>query len=232
MKKQSAGRAWTMLILSLPKGMASLLTVVAGLSVSLPLSVFLIGLPLLAETLVLSTRMMDAERRYTDHWRNGSTDEPIVTSEHTGQWKGWKALLAVLVQGRSYRSLLYGLLQLPIGIAAFVAAIVLPVTAWAVMLSPLAYQVSVRMYAYDLFADDYLMNSLFADWSSYLRSWVYGGVGLVLVLLVPVILRAMGRLYAGWVKSISGKQPRNTPAIEQEAMPISMDALREPQLNA
>jgi hypothetical protein len=231
MKKQSAVRAWTMLILSLPKGMASFVTVVAGLSVSLPLSVFLIGLPLLAETLVLCCRMMDAERRYTETWLNGAAERETSLIEQTPQWSGWKALFAVLGRGRSYRSILYGVLQLPIGIAGFTIAIVLPVTAWAVLLSPLAYQVSSRMFSYDLFADDYLMNSVLADWSPFLRSWVYGGIGLVLVLLVPVILRAFARLYTAWVRSAAGSQRLNTPAVQPQVAPISADRLPEPQFH-
>ena len=54
--KPSALQAWKILLLSMPKGMAAFLTITAGLSVSMPLSVFLIGLPLLAETLLLKSQ--------------------------------------------------------------------------------------------------------------------------------------------------------------------------------
>jgi hypothetical protein len=232
MKKQSALRAWTMLLVSLPKGIAAFLTVVAGLSVSLPLSLFLVGLPLLAETLVLGCGMMDAERRSVAAWLSGTRHGEASLTEKPAQWGGWKALLAALGRGKSYRGILYGLLQLPIGIAAFTVAIVLPVTSWAVMLSPLAYQVSSRIFSYELFTDDYVMNSLLADWSPFLRSWLYGGIGLVLVLLMPAVIRGFGRLYAAWILGIAGAapQPPAAPIIAQSES--LQDRLPEPQPNA
>ena len=214
-KKPSASKAWKMLLLSLPKGIAVFVTVVAGLSVSLPLSVFLIGLPLLAETLVLCGRMMASERVKAESWSKGeaslqAADRASDPSQQT--WKGWRALLAVLGKGRSYRGLLYGLLQLPIGIAAFTLAIVLPVTAWAVLLSPLAYQISIRMYDFNLFAADSVPWMWLPDLSPFERSWVAAGVGAVLVLLMPAILRALGRLYAAAVRAIAGPEDRSAAA--------------------
>lgn len=205
-----------MLILSLPKGIMAFVTVVAGLSVSLPLSVLLVGLPLLAETCVLCAHMMASERWTVDRWMRGeklsgedrSSERPVKM-----KWEGWRALLAVLVQGRSYRGILYGFLQFPIGIAAFTLAIVLPVTSWAVMLSPLAYQISLRVFSFELFAYPDAMGWLLPTWSGYERSWLAGGIGAVFVLLMPLVLRALGRMYAGWITAVAGPESVVPPAV-------------------
>lgn len=209
-KKPSAGQAWKMLLLSLPKGIAAFVTIVAGLSVSLPLSVFLIGLPLLAETLILGRRMMEAESCKAEQWQNGGAKPSGEVARKPREWTGWRNLLAVLGQGRSYRGILYGLFQLPVGIAAFTLAIVLPVTSWAVMLSPLAQQVSMRLYSFDLFSYNDAMRFLFPNWSSDVYSWIAGGIGAAFVLLMPIVLRALGRMYAAWVLMVSG--PADVPA--------------------
>lgn len=233
-KKPSALQAWKMLLLSLPKGIAAFVTVVAGLSVSLPLSVFLVGIPLLAETLVLCGSMLEAERRKTTAWseagdlRGAETTAPRV-------WGGWRSLLAVLGRGRSYRGILYGLFQLPVGIAGFTLGIVLPVTAWAVMLSPLAYLISTRLFSFELFSDPIVWDRLVPTWSGIERSWLAAGIGAVFVLLMPVVLRSLGRLYASWISAAAGPVP--APAIEEvhsgpAGEPFASEKLPEPPLYA
>jgi hypothetical protein len=213
-KKQSALQAWKMLLLSLPKGIAAFVTVVAGLSVSLPLSVFLVGLPLLAETLVLGSRMMVAESLAASAWKAGLSKTEVSSTGSTvgSKWAGWRSLLAVLGQSRSYRSIVYSLVQLPVGIAAFTLAIVLPVCAWAVLLSPLAYQVSLRIFSFPLFADDLVIHRLLPGWSPFERSWAYAGAGVLLVLLMPFLLRTIARLYTAWVVGIAGELPQAASA--------------------
>jgi hypothetical protein len=206
--KHNAFNAWKMLVMSLPKGVASFVMVAAGLSISLPLSVLIIGLPLLSLTLVLCRRMMDTEKEYAESWIRGvqqasPISENMKSPENRG---GWKSILSVLGQARSYRGILYCLLQLPIGIAAFTAAIVLPVTVFALMLSPLAFEISQRMYSFELFSDPWVMDRLLPNMESYQRSWVAGGIGVLFVLLLPLTLRVMGRFYASWVQEIHGTE--------------------------
>lgn len=216
-KKPSAWQAWKMLLLSLPKGIAAFVTIVVGLSISLPLSVFLIGLPLLAETLLLGRRMMEAESCTVNQWQNSggntASGETASSRIQPREWQGWRHLLAVLGQGRSYRSILYGLFQLPVGIAAFTLAIVLPVTSWAVMLSPLAQQVSMRLYSFDLFSYNEFLSIVYPNGSSYAYSWIAAGVGAILVLIMPAILRAIGRMYAAWVRMAAG--PEEVPVVSE-----------------
>jgi hypothetical protein len=231
--KLSAMGAWKLLLLSLPKGIAAFVTVVAGLSVSLPLSAFLVGLPLLAETLVLCSSMLAAERVAVGNWKRGDEKEDTKTQNGMRRWEGWRALLAVLFRRHSYRGILYALLQLPIGIAAFVIALVLPVTAWAVMLSPLAYQVSSRMFSFNLFEGNLLMDRLLPSFTSYEISWVYGGAGVLLVLFLPPVLRTLGRLYAAWILAAAG--PERQDAVAAIPAPADLQSERllpEPQWNS
>jgi hypothetical protein len=231
MRKPSALIAWKMLVLSLPKGIAAFVIIVAGLSASLPLSVFLIGLPLLAATLVFCRSIMLGEMRYATAWLQGKEyPEASAPSEATaGEQQGWRAwLLSVLKDGRSYRGILFGILQLPIGITAFTFAIVLPVTALAVMLSPAAYEVSMRLFDFNLFATDWRFDELFGwEMNSAQRSWVAGGVGLVFMLLLPPLMRGLGRLYAAWILSVSGPEPVSRPnpesAYEGGKFPFSLE---------
>ncbi|WP_181376618.1 sensor domain-containing protein [Paenibacillus agaridevorans] len=221
MRKPSALIAWKMLVLSLPKGIAAFVIIVAGLSASLPLSVFLIGLPLLAATLVFCRSIMLGEMRYVTAWlQRKEYPEASASPEPTAvEQQGWRAwLVSVLKDGRSYRSILFGILQLPVGIAAFTFAIVLPITALAVLLSPAAYEVSMRLFDFNLFASDWRFDELFGwDMTSAQRSWVAGGVGLAFVLLLPLLMRGLGRLYAAWILSVAGPEPVSRPANPQEA---------------
>jgi len=221
MKKQSAFEAWKMLIMSLPKGIAAFVIAVAGLAVSLPLSVFLVGLPLLAMVLILCRRMLEAEKGLADAWLKGEKPAAEADAERgagagaeaAGQTSaGWKGLLSVFGSGRAYRSLFYAISQLPVGILAFTVAIVLPVTAFAVMLSPLAWWVSDRLFDFDLFKNEWTVAQLFPELTltSYQLSWIYAGIGALLVLLQPVVLRTLGRFYAVWIQGIAGPEPQQS----------------------
>ncbi|MFS0728216.1 sensor domain-containing protein [Paenibacillus sp. 1P07SE] len=219
MRKPSALLAWKMLVLSLPKGIGAFIIIVAGLSVSLPLSVVLIGLPLLAGTLVLSRRIMVDEAKFVEGWLQGK-EYPAAPAEEGssgGAQQGWKSWFSsVMKDGRSYRAILFGILQLPVGIAAFTFAIVLPTTAFAVLLSPAAYEVGMRWFEFDLFAQSWGLDRL-VDWelTSAHRSWIAGGVGLLLTLLQPLLMKGLGRLYAAWILSISGPEPERQPSSDE-----------------
>ncbi|MDQ0063029.1 sensor domain-containing protein [Paenibacillus harenae] len=211
MKKPSALQAWKMLVLSLPKGVAAFVIIVAGLSVSIPLSVFLIGVPLLAGTLVLCRTIMVGEANIAAAWLQGQ-ESPAASappSSASGEQQGWRSwLLSVLKDGRSYRGILFGIMQLPICIAAFTFAIVLPVTAFAALLSPVAYEVSMRLFDFNLFSSEWGLDRLL-DWSltPAQRSWIACGVGAVFAMLLPLLLKGLGRWYTAWILGVAGPEP-------------------------
>ncbi|GGF90327.1 hypothetical protein GCM10010912_39370 [Paenibacillus albidus] len=205
MKKQSALQSWSMLMLALPKGILTFVIVVTGICVSLPLIIIWVGLPLLALTLAVSQRMMSNEEAQVEAWLgNGGEDQPHPDHSAALRWNGWSALISTLGQARTHRAIIYSLAQLPIGIACFTIAVVVPVTAFAVMLTPLAYRLSTELpLSFDLYSYDPVLSFLFTDLDASERAWAAGGIGLVLVLLVPKFLKVMGRLYSAWVQSIA-----------------------------
>lgn len=203
MKKQNAFKAWNLLILSLPKGIIAFVVAIAGICVSLPLAILWIGLPMLALTFALCRGFMDQEEQQVSRWMRGSDPKHSITNHPAALKSEGSSFFSLLKEGRSYRSILYSLVQLPIGIAAFTIAVVLPITAFAVMLAPLAYKISESFFSYELDAFEWVNYPLFTELTSYERSWVAAGVGLVLVLLLPLILRGFGRLYAAWIQAVS-----------------------------
>jgi len=204
MKKQSAVKAWAMLLMSLPKGIVAFVIAITGLCVSLPLVILWVGLPLLWATLTACRWMMVKEQQFTLDWyRGNSQSHHRLDDKPPLRWEGSRSLLSLLSKGQTYQGVLYSILQLPIGIAGFTLGIVLPVTAYAVMLSPFAYKVSVDFFNFDLFESSWSFYPFYLEVTSAQRSWIAGGVGLVLVFLQPMILRGLGRLYTAYVQLVS-----------------------------
>ena len=71
MRRQSAWEAWKLLVLSLPKGIGAFVFAVTGLAVGIAASAAVIGLPLLAFTLIVCRRFLESERERTAAWLIG-----------------------------------------------------------------------------------------------------------------------------------------------------------------
>ncbi|WP_058301073.1 sensor domain-containing protein [Gorillibacterium timonense] len=204
MKKQSTLQSWTLLMLSLPKGIVAFVIAITGICVSLPLIIVWIGIPLLAATLAACSRMMKNEQSAVSNWIRDEELKPEPAEASVPfQWGGWRSLFSLLGQSQTYRGLLYSVAQLPIGITGFTLAVVLPATAFGILLSPIAYWVSDRFFSFDLFSYDSSLLFLLPDLSSSERSWAAAGIGLVMVLLLPLVLKGLGRLYASWVQLVA-----------------------------
>ncbi|PRX60904.1 putative sensor protein [Cohnella sp. SGD-V74] len=201
--------SWKLLLGSLPRGIVAFVIAVAGLSVGLPLAVFAIGLPILAGMLAACERILDMDRRLIAAWESPQAKSPAlrfglqetIADLRKEGWRGW---LGVLRDARQYRSLAYGIGHFPVSILAFVLALVIPVTAAALLLSPAAELVSSRMFSFSLFEDDLIMQWIFPEWSSFQRSWFNTGLGVLLLLATPFLLRKLSACYASWIRWISG----------------------------
>lgn len=213
-KKQRAVAAWTILILSLPRGIAAFVIAVAGVSIGLSLAVFVVGLPVLAATLIGCGELLLIERRLVTAWRNGEAIPSewqaregmagiaaLPGAESLRSWRGWKS---VLTNADGYRGLIFGFFQLPVSILAFTLAIVIPAVAFGLLLSPVAQFVSTKLFEFDLFAEEWTRNYLFPNWTDFQHSLFVAGIGAILLLLTPWILRRLGRCYAAWIDFISG----------------------------
>jgi hypothetical protein len=183
-----------------------------GLAVGVAASAVIVGLPLLAFVLIVCRRMLESEHGLTSAWLNGRNradgTAPDLGGPAQGR-RGLKSLLSVFADRRSYRGIVYCMLQLPAGFVCFTLALVLPAVALAITLAPAAWIIVERQYEYVLFADGWLFESIgrTLGFTPYERSWIVGGFGLLLVLLVPAAVRMLGRFYATWIEGIAGPEP-------------------------
>ncbi|WP_405107841.1 sensor domain-containing protein [Paenibacillus sp. FSL K6-1217] len=214
--------AWKILILSLPKGIIAFVIAVTGLCASLPLIIVWVGLPLLALTLAWCRSMLSHEHKIVEAWSSGNgrrgSGQPAVTADHASafRWEGLRTLGHQLRERESYRGILYSLLQLPAGILGFTLALVLPVVAFSALLSPVAHKISSSVFSYDLNILDPEFFFFLSDTTSNERSWVLCGTGFVLLLILPLLLVGLGRLYAAWIRAVSGTHMNSAASIPLE----------------
>lgn len=224
MKKQSALQAWIIMLLSLPRGIIAFVVAITGICVSIPLMIVWIGFPLLDMTLRICRSLLGEEERQVNQWLQPPSSYELGNQVHSEQsneqytersneleqqftsykWQGFSRLWSMLQDRRSYQGLLYCILQLPVGIINFTIALVLPLTFIAVMLAPIANHFSLQYYSFDLFeGNKSLLTYLLPTLTSFEHSLIVGGVGIVLVLLIPTMLRAFGRVYTTWIRVIA-----------------------------
>ncbi|RIE04518.1 sensor domain-containing protein [Cohnella faecalis] len=194
-------------------GIAVFVIAIVGVCVGLPLAPFIIGLPILAATLKACERLMSGERKLAATWDRGEAHDPEHWEAQAAQSNdseraatGWRSWIATLGRVQNYRGLLFGVAQLPATISAFTLAIVIPATFAGIALTPLAYLVSDRVFSFELFGDDWLLNRVFTNLTPENYSYIIGGIGLVLLLLTPYLIRRLGRMYAAWIRWIAGEE--------------------------
>jgi hypothetical protein len=136
----------------------------------------------------------------------------LYTEQEQGQgnqstsykWQGLSKLWSMLQDRRSYQGLFYCIVQLPVGIINFTFALVFPLTFIAVMLAPIANYFSLQYYSFDLFeSNTSLFTYLLPSLTAFEHSLIVGAVGIVLVLLLPTMFRAFGRVYTTWIRVIA-----------------------------
>lgn len=209
--------AWKMLFLSLPKGIVAFVIAVTGICVSLPLVIVWVGLPLLALTLAGCRTMMSNEQKVAEDWshgKGGTQPEGVQVNPAAFRWEGLRTLGSQLRQGQSYRGVLYCMLQLPIGILGFTLSLVLPSVAVSGLLAPVVQKISTGVFSYDPNMLDPDFFYFLSDMTSYQRSWIVCGMGFVLLLILPLLLQSLGRLYTAWINRISGIHPHVSAPLE------------------
>ena len=198
-------------MLSLPKGILAFVIAVTGLCASLPLIIVWVGLPLLAFTLAWCRSLLSSEERVVTAWSEGTRGNIQSADVHSPafRWAGLRSLGQMLRDGASYRGILYSLLQLPAGIAGFTLALVLPLTAFSALLSPLAQRFSSSVFSYDLNLLDPEFFFFLSSASSDERAWILCGLGFALLLILPLLLVGIGRVYAAWISKVAGTHPHS-----------------------
>ncbi|MDI4644363.1 sensor domain-containing protein [Cohnella hashimotonis] len=228
--RASAYGAWRLQLGLLPLGVTAFVLTLTGIVLGLSLSLVGIGIPILAGTLAWSAARMKREQRRWVAWQNGgqALDEPYAVQQPPegeaaapvrSSWKSWFRSLG---NPLGYRAAAHQLLGFPLRIALFVISLTVPLSVFAVMLAPAAYKVSDYLYGYVLY-DDETMRMLLPPLSPFERSLVVSGIGVILMLFVPVLLRACGRLYAAWLGFFAGQLEIATPAAA--ILPVQAPAL-------
>jgi uncharacterized membrane protein len=118
-------RAWTslfFLLLALPTGLFYFVLAVAGVSISLPLLIFIIGLPLFLAFIGLTRVVALGEGRLIE----AMTGERMPRRpQHPGAPQTlWQRSVAMLKDLRTWSTLAYFVLRLPLGVAAFIVTFV------------------------------------------------------------------------------------------------------------
>ncbi|WP_256759841.1 sensor domain-containing protein [Cohnella sp. WQ 127256] len=214
MKTKKILKTWIIMLGALPRGIAAFVITITGLCVGLPLAIFIVGLPILAGTLIACEGILKADRRLIADWESQDSESnipylesmkkdllDIKNDKRLKDWRGWKEVLGDI---QSYRSLIYGIIQFPISIYVFVQALIIPIVTGALILSPLAEFISLKVFSFDLFADDWFMNWLFSEWSTMQRAWFNTGLGILLLFAIPFLVRKLGGYYATWIHWASG----------------------------
>lgn len=224
MKKSSAYEAWKMLMAGLPRGIAMFVVGVVGLCLGLTLSIVGIGIPILAGTMAWCERRMREDQLNWGRWRRGekrssrpaeeavaaeawSEEEAVAGEAAPAARSNWRNWLATVTSLQGFKAIFYNIAQFPISLALFVVSFTIPVVVFALMLAPAAYKVSVYLYQYELFYDDYVFNLLLPPLTPFQRSLVVAGIGLFLLLFLAPVIRNFGRIYDGWVRMFASRHP-------------------------
>ena len=166
------------MLLSLATGVFYFVWAVVGVSLSLVLSIFIFGIPL-AIAFVYSVRVIS--------WVEGRVVEALLgvrmprrqpTQEEGGTWSA--RFKRVLADGRTWGSLIYMILQLPLGVIYFSLATVLGVTSGSVIASAF-YELSTgkNVVRLDMYPE---MNALLDTPHGLVLAVVVGMIGILFTL--------------------------------------------------
>jgi uncharacterized membrane protein len=192
-------RAYTSLffmLLSLATGIIYFTFAVTGLSLSAGLAVLIIGVPFFLLFMVLTRVISLAEGRLIEAMTGERMPRRPV---HRGEAAGfWARVGQMLKDRRTWTTLAYLILMLPIGIAYFVIAVVGISLSLALIFSPL---IDVAGY-YGWFglSGDIYWNPAWVGSALMQPLWVLAGV--LLLTLLMHLARGIGRLHAQYAKAL------------------------------
>jgi uncharacterized membrane protein len=180
------------MFLSLATGVLYFTWAVTGLSLSLGLSVLIIGFPV-ALLFLASVRLFSlVEGRLVESLLG--VRMPRRPQFATPEGSLWTRLRSWLADGRTWTTLLYMVLKLPLGVFSFVLFTVLMSIALSLLAAPIT----------QLFFDQPLI-TLYRDHYLYVPPWafpLFWLAGLLDLLLVMHLARALGRAYGAIAKAM------------------------------
>ena len=186
------------LLLDLPLGIAWFTIVVTLLSVGGGLAVTIVGIPLLAASVLAGRWIGSFERGRT---RALLDDTPTAPAPFRRRPTWMQTMFAALGDGTGWKGLLYGLVMLPWGIITFTVA----VTIWSIAIGGAAYP----LYAWAVPSPD------FGD-SYVLLGWGHVGYALLVTMVGWWMLALAPRIVAG-LAAVDRSLVRGLLAVDPEA---------------
>lgn len=201
-----------------PIGLAWFLILVIGLSVGLATAIIFIGLLLLAALVQLVREGARLERGLIAMAGGPTIQDPYRQTSGDSPRQRW---MSRLTDPATYRDAIYLLLQFPLGLVSFVVLVVSLAMTVGAMAVPVLY---------NRFGDGHIR--FFNDDNSALfvidRLWkalLFAAIGLALVPLLPIIVRAMSAVHFAVATLLLGRTRREevTEAVEQRDLGLSAD---------
>jgi hypothetical protein len=198
-------RAYTSLIymlLSLATGVLYFTFVVTGLSLSVGFAILVIGIPFFLAFIGIARIIALGEGRLLE----ATTGERMPRRPvHPGPPSGWLPRIGeMLADARTWTTLLYLLLMLPLGIIYFTVAVTLLSTGLALSVTPLVAIAQRLGWAADAtrFSDDAHIGSLALSHHSLLGAVLLGALGVVILTVLMHLARAIGEGHARLAKAL------------------------------
>jgi uncharacterized membrane protein len=199
-------RAYTSLfymLLTLATGILYFVLVVVGLSLSAGLAILIIGVPFFLAFIGITRVVSLGEGRLIEAITGERMPRRPVHPGAPGGW--WSRITAMLSDARTWTTLLYFVLMLPLGICYFVIATVGLSIGGNLALAPVA----VIGHALGLFSDDsgFTPFALGNHWimlsgGSWLLSILMFAIGVLVLTLLMHVARGIGRAHARLAKAL------------------------------
>ncbi|MFE0188213.1 sensor histidine kinase [Streptomyces sp. NPDC058989] len=213
-----SGRTWReflYLFLSLPMSIVMFAYAIAVISLGAGLLVTFLGIPVLAGGLAGSRGLGSVERARARGLLALDVADPEPVRPSKPGVMGWVG--AVLKSGVSWRHLLYSLLHFPWAVFSFVFSLTFWTIGWALLAYPLwrwtfpAYldQPGIQMWG------DGSGSGFYLDTPA--EIWLTSGIGLLLVLAGPWVIRGLTQVDRVMVRGLLGPSSLATRVVELES---------------
>jgi hypothetical protein len=195
------------MLLALATGIFYFTWAVTGLSMSAGFAVLIIGAPFFLLFMASVRGLSLVESRIVEGLLGVRMPRRPPYTERDRPWL--KRIASMLTDPRTWATLLYMLLMLPLGIAYFTIVVVLSCVSLAMLLTPVAM-------AFDFFGlgDDFVTHHVTVDWGfgSHVPGWgdaiAMFVVGFFLLFAMLHLVRAIGRLHGALAKHLLVKSAR------------------------
>ncbi len=210
------------LVVGLPVAILSFSLLLAFFVTGTVLSVFVIGLPVLAVALLMARGFADVERLRLQRLQGAPVPRPVY--RHADPGAGWfRRAIAPVRQGQTWLDLLHGLFALIPSVIGFVVAM----TWWALALGGVTYPIWYR-YLPDDDEGNPVVKAVLGSDTEIKRLIFHAGIGALALVTLPYVLRAAVALHAGFSRALltnlAQLQGRIEELTESRAAAVSAEA--------